>query len=388
MTHLKLTFLVVMVLVLLTGCGSSQPEEGLKTEIIDGVTHVYTTATPLNGDVVLELEEAARVDAMEVDSDNPPAFGQYQLDAGGNIYLLHRSEPLIYKFDGNGSFVTSFGKKGEGPGEFPRSIYEFQVTGDSVWAANSRKIVRFDLEGNYISQHIFERNVTLQEMVNQESMIGNYYMNDRTDERVRVCAHMDLTGKEITPLMSNASAGFTRIRVENLMYSFFHRMITNDMLHAFEHKAQKAYLFLTNEPVIHRKTLTGDTDLVIHRDIQPVKPKEADVKEFEQTAFSRWPEELRHAVARSLPPHYVYHNNIYLLPSGHFILRRIIGYQKYEMDIFDGDGQFIYTVKPGPLYPDFSRAGFVKGKLVVFQEVDDRDVVILYAIKNLPHIFK
>jgi hypothetical protein len=388
MTHFKLTFLLVIVLVVVSGCGSSQPAEGLKTEIIDGVTHVYTTATPLHGDVALELEEMTRIDSMAVDRENPPAFGQYQLDNEGNAFLAHRTEPHIYKFDKNGSLLTSFGKKGEGPGEFPRSIYEFQVAGGSIWAANSRKIVRFDLEGNYISQHIFERNVTLQEMANQKSIIGNYYFNDRTDERARVCAHMDLTGKEIAPLMSDPAAGFTRIRVENLMYSFFHRMITNDIMHAFDHETQMVYLFLTNEPVIFRKTLNGDTDLVIHRDIEPVKPTEADVEEFKTNGFSRWPQELRQAVARSLPPHYVFHNNIYLLPSGHFILRRITGYQKYHMDIFDHSGQFIYTIKPGPLYPDFSRVGFVKGKLAVFQEEDDRDIFILYTIKNLPRIFQ
>ena len=219
-------------------------------------------------------------------------------------------------------------------------------------------------------------------------MIGNYYLNDRTEERVRVCAHMDLTGKEITRFMSDAAAGFTRIRVENRMYSFFHGMITNDILHAFDKETQETYLFLTNEPVVYRKTLDGDTNLVIHRQIQPVKTTEADIEEFEKTSFARWPRELRHAVARSLPPHFVYHNNIYIMPSGHFILRRITGYQKYEMDVFDRDGRFIHTIKPGPLYPDFSRTGFLNGKLAVFQEVQDRDVCILYRIKNLPHIFK
>lgn len=386
MKHFNLTVLLAIVLMVQSGCGSSG-KEGMKTETIDGVTHVYSAATPLHGVVSLELEEVTRIDALAADPDSPPTFGQYQMDAYGNIYLAHRSEPRIYKFDKTGAFVTSFGKKGEGPGEFPRSIYQFQVTGDAVWAANSQKSARFDLNGDYIDQHIFQRNITQQRMVNNESMIGNYYLNDRTEERIRVCALMDLTGNESVRFMSNAAAGFTRLRVENRMYSFFHPMITNDFLHIFDKKRQKVYMLLTNEPVIYRKTLEGKTDLVIHREIEPVKPTEADIREIEQNSFVRWPEELRHAVARSLPPHFVYHTNIYLTPTGHLILRRTTGYQKYEMDIFDPNGQFIHTIKPGPLYPDLARAGFLNGKLAVFQESEDRDIFILYRVKNLPGIF-
>ncbi len=385
-TQFKVVILAVLALLTMNGCGSSG-KEGMKTEIIEGVAHVYSPATPLYGDAVLDLEEKLRIDSQDVEAGSPPSFGLYQADSDGNIYLCHQSEPRIYKFDNHGKFLFSFVKKGEGPGEFPQSIYDLQVSGNSVWAAYSRKIARFDLKGNYLDEHIFDRNITLVEMVDNESLLGNYYLNDRTDERMRVCARLSLSGKEIVSFMSDPAAGFTRIRVENRMYSFFHGMITNDFLHAYDRQSQMVYLFLANQPVIYRKTLDGVTDLVIHREIQPVKPGPDDSREFAENSFARWPKELRQAVSRSLPPHFVYHNNIYILPSGNFILRRITGYQKYEMDIFGRDGQFLHTIKPGPLYPDFSRAGFVKNRLVVFQEVDDRDILIIYAIKNLPDIF-
>ena len=52
-------------------------------------------------------------------------FVQYEVDSEENIFVLDGGNCRIQKFDREGRFLQSFGRKGQGPGEFeqPRSIY-------------------------------------------------------------------------------------------------------------------------------------------------------------------------------------------------------------------------------------------------------------------------
>ncbi len=70
----------------------------------------------------LELEEAMVIDTESeaIAKTGLTAIQTFSLDRGGNIYLMMRQSPgmFIYKFDSEGKFLTSFGRKGQGPGEF------------------------------------------------------------------------------------------------------------------------------------------------------------------------------------------------------------------------------------------------------------------------------
>lgn len=60
------------------------------------------------------------------ESDGPRAvvfrnllpYGCVDTDAAGNIYVLDSGADTIFKFDARGGLLKSFGRKGQGPGEF------------------------------------------------------------------------------------------------------------------------------------------------------------------------------------------------------------------------------------------------------------------------------
>jgi len=82
-----------------------------------------------------------------------------EVDSEGNIYLLNRNtnDNLIFKFDKNGDFLTSFGKRGQGPGEIERPTYISINSKDEIITIGSRNIQRvllllFDKEGVLIKK--------------------------------------------------------------------------------------------------------------------------------------------------------------------------------------------------------------------------------------------
>lgn len=64
-----------------------------------------------------EREEFLKIGFVEISA--------FDVDSEGNIYFLNpRSNAnLIFKFDKNGEFLTSFGRKGQGPGEIQASMH-------------------------------------------------------------------------------------------------------------------------------------------------------------------------------------------------------------------------------------------------------------------------
>lgn len=120
MKKLSVCFLTI---VLFVSCKAKPPRVEKITE--DGVEVVINHVEPYSLPGVpstLKLEEDFSIDT---EKDNIVKTGltmieSFCLDRDGNIYCMMRQSPenFIYKFDGSGKFLMSFGRKGQGPGEF------------------------------------------------------------------------------------------------------------------------------------------------------------------------------------------------------------------------------------------------------------------------------
>ena len=89
-------------------------------------THLRRAALALSAfvDPSLSAQLLPIVDARVVwtTPDNPSAIisraARFAVDATGNVYYPEPSESAIYVFDSLGTYVTTIGRKGSGPGEF------------------------------------------------------------------------------------------------------------------------------------------------------------------------------------------------------------------------------------------------------------------------------
>jgi hypothetical protein len=113
----------LLTIALLVSCRAKHPQ--VDKIIEDGVEVVINHVEPYSLPGVpstLKLEENFSIDTEkeEIAKTGITSIESFCLDRDGNIYFMMRdtSENFIYKFDAAGKYVKSFGRKGQGPGEF------------------------------------------------------------------------------------------------------------------------------------------------------------------------------------------------------------------------------------------------------------------------------
>jgi hypothetical protein len=119
---MKRIALCLLGIVLVVSCKDNQSQ--IDKVIESGIEVVLNHIEPyvLSGvPSTLALEEILTIDTEreEVVNTGMTMMEWFCLDRDGNIYLMMRNSPenFIYKYDADGKFVRSFGRKGQGPGE-------------------------------------------------------------------------------------------------------------------------------------------------------------------------------------------------------------------------------------------------------------------------------
>lgn len=144
---------IIMVIIILISC-SKRDTHTVTT--VNGVNIHNNTNTPAKPDLKYNLTEVFTISNDTTGIDTMAVIKapfDIDVDKYDNIYILDAATSSIKKYDSSGTFLKSFGRKGEGPGEFDVSI-DFTIIDDTlnVQAITSAQMVRFDLEGNFIDR--------------------------------------------------------------------------------------------------------------------------------------------------------------------------------------------------------------------------------------------
>jgi len=120
--NMKLTVYIGIVLLLVTSASFSQ-----KIESKDGIRLVHNEKEGTWGkEPKVSLEYIKNIGDLESDDENVLFYmpTDIALDEEGNAYVLDSGNHRIQKFDPQGNYLASFGRRGQGPGEFqyPQSL--------------------------------------------------------------------------------------------------------------------------------------------------------------------------------------------------------------------------------------------------------------------------
>jgi hypothetical protein len=159
---------LVTILFFLASCGPKQDK--VERVIEDGVEVVINHIEPykIKGEPsILHLEEDFTIDTERDDLAEVGLtdMGSFDVDSKGNIYFFQGREfdlNVVYKFDEEGNFLKTFGKRGQGPGEIqlPMLLYITEKDEMSIQDANTQKLYIFDTEGVLIREtHILSEDV-------------------------------------------------------------------------------------------------------------------------------------------------------------------------------------------------------------------------------------
>ena len=80
-------------------------------------------------------------------------------DSQGGLYIVDSGRDMIHKVDRKGDLLTSFGSRGQGPGEY-QSIAGFwpQENGYLIYDYNSFKFISYDSNGKVTDEVILREN--------------------------------------------------------------------------------------------------------------------------------------------------------------------------------------------------------------------------------------
>jgi hypothetical protein len=152
------TFIFSIIILLFTtiifiSCKQQKAEWKGTVEEVDGVTVVKNPKEPVYGEEIFEIEEELSIgvaegaeeymfqDAREVVADN-----------SDRIFVSDFRSVHIKIFDKFGNYITTIGRKGQGPGEFGQ-ITNIQITPENellVHDRYTRRLSFFSLDGKYL----------------------------------------------------------------------------------------------------------------------------------------------------------------------------------------------------------------------------------------------
>lgn len=114
---------------------------------------VVNDDAPLKGRWDFRLQQQWAVDSAG--DDILVSFGSLTVDENGRVYFLERKHSKVFVCDKEGTFLFSFGSKGEGPGEFKRAIRIFLVKRYLIVWDNGRRLHYFTKEGKFFRSFRF-----------------------------------------------------------------------------------------------------------------------------------------------------------------------------------------------------------------------------------------
>ncbi|MGA2534178.1 MAG: 6-bladed beta-propeller [Candidatus Aminicenantales bacterium] len=142
-----------------TACSKkSDPWKG-RIEITGGIQIAHNPRDPISTVGVLSLkadltlgQESTQPGAVTFHNLLP--YGCVDTDAEGNMYVLDEGAYTVFSFDAQGRHVNSFGRKGQGPGEF-RGPACLKIMSDGmieIVDSASRKLLKFSRDGTLLKE--------------------------------------------------------------------------------------------------------------------------------------------------------------------------------------------------------------------------------------------
>ena len=154
LTALGSLALAALVVVLPVACrrGAAVDSSLFTVEIAGGVRVVHNYAPQLGSAAGARLELVRKIGELETRDERQILYDPADAVrlAGGDILILERGGCRVKRYGQEGGFVSAFGQKGKGPGDFV-SPYALKLNpeGTTLWVADYL-VSRFSLEGLYL----------------------------------------------------------------------------------------------------------------------------------------------------------------------------------------------------------------------------------------------
>ena len=130
----------------------------IEVKTVDGVTVIHNPKTPIQQKGVSSTITLKEELSLGKEQDDPErsfaSLSSFSVDDSGNIYIVDGKENKIKIYRGDGSFLRSYGRRGQGPGEFQGAsqIVILPDGGQIVTDFMGRRLVFFSAKDEFLRQ--------------------------------------------------------------------------------------------------------------------------------------------------------------------------------------------------------------------------------------------
>ncbi len=278
----KLRTALIIMAIIFAGC--SKKVENFKTEEQNGIKIYSNTETPNDPTAKLELKKLFTI-SSEAQTDTSAYLKKpitLTADNNNNVYILDLMSMSAKKFDSSGNFVKSIGRMGQGPGElFYPSIMFIDKDTLNIMSEASRKLSKFDLDGNFYYEKLMTDQSQLQvtKFSRDAQKSASYVVKQIQKEGGMLDIIFGLSIIKIDDLTEKASISSLKFDFQDLMSG---KIDYNDLIIPFT--PDNKYVFVSensdNQYRIFGYDYEGKKKIEIRKDFKMVRYEPAEKEEY------------------------------------------------------------------------------------------------------------
>lgn len=371
--------LFLSVLIMLISCQKQKAKWKGTIEEVNGVTIVKNPEFPIKGTIILEVEKILEINPYDHQDIGIQIWSSAK-DKDGEVILYDLNKPEAYRFNSKGEYIGSLIREGQGPGEFqPFHSLKIFFMNNQIWATSVMKLAKFDKKGELLEEQKLDAPPDI--LVDESRYITLKRQRSEEGQSRRVTLVNLATKKEI--FFFEAIREWL-IRKRNSGFSD-PSWATPSIHYAFCPFSDRVFVALNEEYKIYVYDLEGNVIQIIERPYRYVKVDLEDKKKLLPWAAKK--ESLKWALS-AYPDTLAAVRDLAVLPKGYLAVFRIVGPNKFEIDVYALDGKLVYILKL-PEEITLERIKFYSfGFTIKETKEDGLEVYAEYEIKNLHDIFQ
>jgi hypothetical protein len=305
-----------------------------------------------------------------------------------SFIVLDRKNYKLFRFDSKGKFLSSYGTRGEGPGEFAK-LRKMLLKNNTLIVVDNRNIHYFTSDMDY--QKSIPNNYNKYppaSFVGLSKFISvTIFAGDTRFERKGKISLYDLESKTNTVISRFKLFRKGSIRVGKpgnyRTYSFSVSCLTPQMV--LHHRGDRLYMAMSDDFQVKVTDLTGKEHFSFSHKRERIKVSE----EFKKSRVQRFdfPPEVKKMALKNMPDYLNIIEEIYVDDNGFiYITEPVYRYpNRQRVDIFSATGQYLYEteIKVDPQY-QIEGVQIKKGFLYVVLQDENGDLALERYTVTLP----
>jgi hypothetical protein len=379
---------ISLILLLFINCGKKE-QTSKESLVSDGKSELAKRNTnsteSLYGEIKPELKEVFR---FKPEHNQLKSISRYMTDKEGKIYFYDRRSMKIFKFSRTGGFISCYGRKGEGPGEF-KAIRDFRVFGDKLVVFGRSKVARFDLRGKLLNEKKINKHYWPVQIIEGNKFLVRFTKSigkGKDVKQLRVVAMIDEEEKILQTYFEGEDLGSTIIKKNNFVFSFSSSVITKDVNFHYNPDNKLIYIFLTGKYNVRLMSLTGEN---VKRISLPWVCKKLDKQDAKDILgmFRNLSPSQADMISKNLPDRLCAISHIQTLPRGFMTVAAIKTAKETQLHLFDDQGRFLYILKQRENEDFKTLPRYFDNKMSVIEETEEGDYYVEFEIANYTEIF-